>query len=61
MGAEGDKSGKSCWDQVTEGLKGQTNDLAFIPKAIFKQKKDQHCVLAVAEWMDISRGRLEAE
>lgn len=43
----GDKFGKSLWGQVTEGLKGQTDDWDFVHEAIFKQKKDQHCVQAV--------------
>lgn len=56
-GGRGDKFGKSCWGQVTEGSKGQTNYLDFVHEAILKQKKD----LAVVEWVDVSRGRVETD
>lgn len=34
--------------------------LLFMKQSL-SRRKNQHCVLAVVEWMDISRGRLEAE
>lgn len=58
---KGDKFDKSCWGQFTDGLKGQTNYLDFIHKAIFRQKNGQHCVPAVVEWMGVNRRRLETE
>lgn len=60
-GGRGDKFGKSFWGQVTEGLKSQTDDLDFVHEAIFKQKKGQHCVLAVVGWVDVSSSGLETE
>lgn len=45
------------WDRC---VKGQTRDLDFIHKALFKQMKDQPCMPAVVEWMAVSRRRAKA-